>query len=826
MRLSNNKGQTISKKWFVDFNIAPPFKKQMGALLLFSFLFGIIILIFLRDFIFLGGTWNEGDYGVQHYPWAKFYAEQLKQFRLPLWCDFNHCGFPLFAEGQVGAIYPINLLLFFALPFKWAYNGSIVLHFFLAGFCMFVFLRFLKCSFVSGFIGALVWVFGSAFAGAEYNLMALRTLTWFPLALFLIELHLKADDADYGRKALFLLLLAILYFFQWTAGSIQFACYAIFFSSLYFLIRVTSVILSERSERRIPLIPLFKSLVLYLLSIGFSFGLSAAQILPTLELTRETLRLGHANLEFSLSGSFSPLALFSMVFPRATSSISGWKIYVGIFPLFLFCLLFLRKKIDAKADRFYLNLFIGLALLTLFLAFGKFNPLYPEMVKFFHLYFFRSPGKFTIFTSFFLSVLTAYGFELFLRILEKEDSPIIRSVRKIFGGLLSISLVIFCVSSFVIHLFPNFWMDMGRAYVRRYIYQKGYHLLSLEEYYHKVGTHYEALKEAFSFNAYNILSIGLILFVLLILFRGARRLRTPAVKYLAIIFIILDLFIFHFYGTGFKGNISSFQKKADLEGFNLFRHDSDYFRVYLYAKDAGSLEKLGIPPNANMLYGVSYAGAYSPLITKRYSEYFKELGNSDDSLGFVFTKEETFSKNLSRLSLANVKYIYSAEKMVHSDLSLIGQTQAGNYLYLNQQVLPRAFFMKNVHFLPKQKSVNLDLSEEYFPLKIVEYSHGKRQIFSKENRDGWLFLSSLWYPGWHATVDGGEVEIYRASDLFQAIPLKRGEHKIVFLYQPESLRWGAAISLMTLFAIALLSLFLGLSLGLFRIFPLDRSSLF
>ncbi|MEK7791049.1 MAG: YfhO family protein, partial [Deltaproteobacteria bacterium] len=412
-------------------------------LLLFSFLFGIIILIFLRDFIFLGGTWNEGDYGVQHYPWAKFYAEQLKQFRLPLWCDFNHCGFPLFAEGQVGAIYPINLLLFFALPFEWAYNGGIVLHFFLAGFCMFVFLRFLKCSFVSGFIGALVWVFGSAFAGAEYNLMALRVLTWFPLALFLIERHLKK------RKTLFLLLLALLYFFQWTAGSIQFACYAIFFSSLYFLILLIKQYLHERSFAS-----LFKSLFLYLLSIGFSFGLSAAQILPTLELTRETLRAQHANLEFSLSGSFSPLALFSMIFPRATSSISGWKIYVGLFPVFLFCLLFLGRKgtkchaepakchpegaarriSDGDSSHFMLRMTLGFAFLTLFFAFGKFNPLYQEMVKFFHLYFFRSPGKFTIFTSFFLSVLTAFGFELFLRILE-EDSTIIRSVRKIFGGL-------------------------------------------------------------------------------------------------------------------------------------------------------------------------------------------------------------------------------------------------------------------------------------------------------------------------------------------------------------------------------------------------------
>jgi len=207
-------------------------KTNRYPLLLFSFLFGILLLVFLRDFIFLGATWKEGDYGVQHYPWAKFYAEQLKQFRLPLWCDFNHCGFPLFAEGQVGAIYPLNLLLFFFFPFEWAYNAGIVLHFFIAAIAMFVYLQYLRLSFAAAFIGAVVWVFGSAFAGAEYNLMALRVLAWFPLALYLIEVFIEK------KRFAVLLLLSLLYFFQLTAGSVQFALYAILFSSLYFLIAV------------------------------------------------------------------------------------------------------------------------------------------------------------------------------------------------------------------------------------------------------------------------------------------------------------------------------------------------------------------------------------------------------------------------------------------------------------------------------------------------------------------------------------------------------------------------------------------------------------
>ena len=32
--------------------------------------------------------------------------------------DHIQCGFPLFAEGQMGALMPLNLLMFALLPFK------------------------------------------------------------------------------------------------------------------------------------------------------------------------------------------------------------------------------------------------------------------------------------------------------------------------------------------------------------------------------------------------------------------------------------------------------------------------------------------------------------------------------------------------------------------------------------------------------------------------------------------------------------------------------------------------------------------------------------
>ncbi len=46
------------------------------------------------------------------YPWAVFFHEALVDGQLPLWSDRLGLGFPLYAEGQIGAFYPVNWILF------------------------------------------------------------------------------------------------------------------------------------------------------------------------------------------------------------------------------------------------------------------------------------------------------------------------------------------------------------------------------------------------------------------------------------------------------------------------------------------------------------------------------------------------------------------------------------------------------------------------------------------------------------------------------------------------------------------------------------------
>ena len=68
--------------------------------------------------------------------------------------------------------------------------------------------------------------------------------------------------------------------------------------------------------------------------------------------------------------------------------------------------------------------------------------------------------------------------------------------------------------------------------------------------------------------------------------------------------------------------------------------------------------------------------------------------------------------------------------------------------------------------------------------------------------NGFLFLSDVYYPGWNAYVDEEPAHIYQANYLFRAVELTKGNHKVEFRYEPQSLKIGLGISLLTVIFLA------------------------
>jgi hypothetical protein len=68
---------------------------------------------------------------------------------------------------------------------------------------------------------------------------------------------------------------------------------------------------------------------------------------------------------------------------------------------------------------------------------------------------------------------------------------------------------------------------------------------------------------------------------------------------------------------------------------------------------------------------------------------------------------------------------------------------------------------------------------------------------------GYLLQREAWYPGWRARVDGAEVPLLRADVLFRAIPLGAGEHDVEIFFDSGSFKRGALLSAGALIVIIL-----------------------
>ncbi len=80
-------------------------------------------------------------------------------------------------------------------------------------------------------------------------------------------------------------------------------------------------------------------------------------------------------------------------------------------------------------------------------------------------------------------------------------------------------------------------------------------------------------------------------------------------------------------------------------------------------------------------------------------------------------------------------------------------------------------------------------------------SNGRVSLHASLDGDGLLVLTDQDFAGWRVEVDGEPGRILRTNALFRGVPLAAGDHRVVFHYNPLSLRIGAALTALALLAI-------------------------
>ncbi len=81
-------------------------------------------------------------------------------------------------------------------------------------------------------------------------------------------------------------------------------------------------------------------------------------------------------------------------------------------------------------------------------------------------------------------------------------------------------------------------------------------------------------------------------------------------------------------------------------------------------------------------------------------------------------------------------------------------------------------------------------------------SNARVPIRVEDTRPGMLVLADAFYPGWKATVDGENTEIYAVDGMLRGVLLDEGSHDVEFSYKPRSLKTGMIVSGLALLAIA------------------------
>jgi hypothetical protein len=89
-------------------------------------------------------------------------------------------------------------------------------------------------------------------------------------------------------------------------------------------------------------------------------------------------------------------------------------------------------------------------------------------------------------------------------------------------------------------------------------------------------------------------------------------------------------------------------------------------------------------------------------------------------------------------------------------------------------------------------------------IQLESYSENELTYSYDSKGERLALFSEIYYPqGWKVSVDGGEVSHFRANYVLRALELPAGKHQITFSFQPDVVKFGSRISLVSFIILVL-----------------------
>jgi hypothetical protein len=239
------------------------------------------------------------------------------------------------------------------------------------------------------------------------------------------------------------------------------------------------------------------------------------------------------------------------------------------------------------------------------------------------------------------------------------------------------------------------------------------------------------------------------------------------------------------------------------------QNDKEPFRMFNLKQD-NSYGSLGYNSNFNAYFLVEDFYGYSGIKPRAFQDLMDVVGPANSSMW----------------RMLNVKYIVTDNFYPANYLTLI-DSSAGNFTYLFNDYLPRAYFVNsvekksNIEFLNLLKASAFDPEEKAFvhdndlkvdPLdsmaytRIIDYKEDYIKVEATGSGNNLLFVGNTYLPGWKATIDGREVETHLVNHGYIGVIVPKGKHIVEVKYAPESFYISKNIALV-LSSLVLLGLF-------------------
>ncbi|MEW5821178.1 MAG: YfhO family protein [Cyanobacteriota bacterium] len=716
-----------------------------------------------------------------HYPLKVLAFNLIKMSEFPFWNPYILCGFPLFASLQVGVLYPQNILFLILNP-GLAFSLNIILTYIIASIGMFLYCKELNKNVYASFFAAIVFTFSSFLMFKMENIPLIQEVSLIPFILLFLE---RSKISIINVNTLFVALLLSIQFF---AGHPQVGFLTIL---LILIIQTYNTINNFNTDQKFLYI--LSTLIIFSLSVL----LSSIQLLPTLELTLNSLRTGLTYQEYTF-GSFPPAGLFSLIFPfiaggsyynglytsgifNQFDSIGNFCCYTGILPLLFFFFAIITVK-----NNNIIRMWLLIAIIGLILSFGSYFPLHLILYKIPGINFFRYPARYILLFNIAICVISSFGIIEITKIAKDKFK------KYIIISIISFIAIIICGIVFVL----------------------------------KVNTT-NVIDEIPIFSA-NILIPVLIVIISLASLAYYYYKNSDISKRTVIAVLIVDLVIFFGFFTGwrteYKMQSTCVMKPPEVAAY-LEKNLGFAERFITLHKEKAEFhgEFNLVEPDYSMLFKIYSLNGYEVLNLKRYQLLLNTLIVDNkpclkfsfdspfvDLLGckFFVTRDKT-----SKFYLNNEKFIYNWKQAFK-----YGQIR----VFENKKCLPKAFIVNDFIVFDNVNKINRYIrslndwnpattaliEKEYVnkiklkpskqkyksKVKVSKYSPNKIIIEVNNTHKGILILNDTYYNFWNADIDNKKTQIIPVNLSMRGVIVPEGNHKITFFINDTIFNIGSIIS--------------------------------